>query len=70
MNPVPTPYPGAVAVPAAGTGGAAVSVSYRRFTQFLDRVATKVGMTQENFTADIRRQREPGVSSPALGRQV
>ena len=31
---------------------------YRRFTQFLDRVA---GMTQENFTADIRRQREPGV---------
>ena len=50
-----------MAVPAAGTGGAAVSVSYRRFTQFLDRVATKVGMTQENFTADIRRQREPGV---------
>ena len=42
-NPVPTPYQGAVAVPAAGTGGAAVSVSYRRFTQFLDRVGTKVG---------------------------
>ena len=54
-NPVPTPYQGAVAVPAAGTG---VSVSYRRF---LDRVGTKVGMSQENFTTDMRRQREPGV---------
>ena len=50
-----------MAVPAAGTGGAAVSVSYRRFTQFLDRVGTKVGMSQENFTTDMRRQREPGV---------
>ena len=60
-TPVPTPYQGAVAVPAAGTGGAAVSVSYRRFTQFLDRVGTKVGMSQENFTTDMRRQREPGV---------
>ena len=55
-NPVSTPYQGAVAVPAAGTGGAAVSVSYRRFTQFLDRVGTKVGMSQENFTTDMRIQ--------------
>ena len=44
-----------MAVPAAG---AAVSVSY---TQFLDRVGTKVGMSQENFTTDMSRQREPGV---------
>ena len=61
FNQVATPYQGAVAVPAAGTGGEAAAISYQQFVQFLDRVAIKVGMTQKNFAEDIRRQREPGV---------
>ena len=50
---VAPPHPGAVAVPAAGTGGGAAAISYQRFVQFVDGVATKVGMVQDNFTKHI-----------------
>ena len=61
LNPVPTPYTGAVPVPAAGTGVNAVATSFTRFADFLDRLAIKVGMTQDNFVRDADRKREPGV---------
>ena len=53
---VAPPYPGAVAVPAAGTGGGAAAISYQRFVQFLEGVATKVGTTLPRTSASRESQ--------------
>ena len=42
-------------MPAAGTGAGSSAISFQRFTNFLDQVAAKVGMTNENFAVDFYR---------------
>ena len=61
LHNIPTPYQGAVQVPAAGIGAGSSAISFQRFTTFLDQVAAKVGMTNEHFAVDFYRHRKPGV---------